>query len=73
MLRIAIVCDRQVNRSGDPVRLVGVTVDVTARKQAELQAREQRDELERLRQQKTASLEREVAERARLQREVIDI
>ena len=35
-------------------------------------ARQQRSELERLRQQKTAFLEREVAERARLEREVIE-
>jgi signal transduction histidine kinase len=63
----------QVNKRGKPTRLLGVSVDVTARKQAELQAQEQRDELEQLRQQKTALLEREVAERARLEREVIDI
>jgi signal transduction histidine kinase len=48
-------------------------VDVTARKQAELKAQEQRDELEELSQQKTALLEREVAERTRLEREVVDI
>ena len=63
----------QVNKEGKPTRLLGVSVDVTARKQAELQAQQQRDELEQLRQQKTALLEREVAERARLEREVIDI
>ena len=63
----------QVNRQGKPTRLLGVSVDVTARKQAELQAQQQRDELEQLRQQKTALLETEVAERARLEREVIDI
>ena len=63
----------QVNSSGDPVRLLGISVDVTARKQAEVHAEEQRDELEQVRQQKTALLEREVAERARLEREVIDI
>ena len=63
----------QVNKEGKPTRLLGVSVDVTARKQAELQAQEQRDELEQLRQQKTALLEREVAERARLEREVVDI
>jgi PAS domain S-box-containing protein len=63
----------QVNSSGDPVRLLGVSVDVTARKQAELKAQEQRDELEELSQQKTALLEREVAERTRLEREVVDI
>ena len=63
----------QVNSSGDPVRLLGVSVDVTARKQAELQAQQQRDELEQLRQQRTVLLEREVSERTRLEREVIDI
>lgn len=63
----------QVNKQGKPTRLLGVSLDVTARKQAELQAQEQRDELEQLRQQKTALLEREVAERARLEREVVDI
>ena len=62
----------QVNKQGRPARLLGVSVDVTARKQAELQAQEQRDELEQLRQQKTALLEKEVAERARLEREVIE-
>ena len=35
-------------------------------------ARQQRAELEQLRQQRTAFLEREVAERARLEREVIE-
>ena len=63
----------QVNSYGKPMRIVGVSIDITARKQAELQAQEQRNELEQLRQQKTALLEREVAERARLEREVIDI
>ncbi len=62
----------QVNKHGKPMRLLGVSVDVTARKEAELQAQEQRDELEQLRQQKTALLEKEVAERARLEREVIE-
>jgi PAS domain S-box-containing protein len=62
----------QVNNHGKPMRFLGVSVDVTARKQAELQAQEQRDELEQLRQQKTALLEKEVAERARLEREVIE-
>ena len=62
-----------VNKKGKPTRLLGVTMDVTARKQAELEAQQQRDELEQLRQQRTALLEREVAERTRLEREVIDI
>ena len=48
-------------------------MDVTARKQTELQAQQHRDELEQLRQRKTALLEKEVAERARLEREVIEI
>jgi len=63
----------QVNGYEKPMRIVGVSIDVTARKQAELEAQEQRDELEQLRQQRTASLEREVSERTRLEREVIDI
>ena len=62
-----------LNKKGKSTRLLGVTMDVTARKQAELQAQQQRDELEQLRQQRTALLETEVAERARLEREVIDI
>jgi signal transduction histidine kinase len=52
--------------------MLGISLDVTPRKEAELQGREQRAELERLRQQKTASLEKEVVERARLEREVIE-
>ena len=55
-----------------PKRLTGISLDITARKEAEVLARQQRSELERLRQQKTAFLEREVAERARLEREVIE-
>ena len=69
------VCARgrvQVDEKGDPKRLTGISLDVTARKEAEVLAQQQRGELERLRQQKTAFLEREVAERARLEREVIE-
>jgi PAS domain S-box-containing protein len=55
-----------------PKRLTGISLDITARKEAAVLARQQRSELERLRQQKTAFLEREVAERARLEREVIE-
>jgi signal transduction histidine kinase len=62
----------QVDGNGKPVRLTGISLDITARKEAEILARKQRDELEKLRQQKTALLEREVAERARLEREVIE-
>jgi PAS domain S-box-containing protein len=69
------VCARgrvQVDEKGDPKRLTGISLDITARKEAEVLAQQQRGELERLRQQKTAFLEREVAERARLEREVIE-
>jgi len=69
------VCARgrvQVDEQGKPKRLTGITLDITARKEAELLAQRQRGELERLRRQKTAFLEREVAERARLEREVIE-
>jgi PAS domain S-box-containing protein len=55
-----------------PKRLTGISLDITARKEAEALARQQRAELEQLRQQRTAFLEREVAERARLEREVIE-
>ena len=63
----------QVNGRGKPIRLLGVSLDITARKQAKTIAQQQRDELEQLRQQRTALLEKEVADRARLEREVIDI
>jgi PAS domain S-box-containing protein len=69
------VCARgrvQVDAQGKPKRLTGISLDITGRKEAELVAQRQRGELERLRQQKTALLEREVAERARLEREVIE-
>ncbi|PYJ22342.1 MAG: hypothetical protein DME92_03955 [Verrucomicrobia bacterium] len=54
------------------MRLTGISLDITARKEAEAVARQQRDELEQLRQQRTALLEKEVAERARLERDVIE-
>ena len=69
------VCVRggvQMDHEGRPKRLTGISLDITARKEAEILARKQRSELEKFRQQKTALLEREVAERARLEREVID-
>jgi PAS domain S-box-containing protein len=62
----------QVDDHGKPKRLTGISLDITARKEAEILARKQRDELEGLRQQRTALLEREIAERARLEREVIE-
>jgi signal transduction histidine kinase len=69
------VCARgcvQMDEHGKPNRLTGVSLDVTARKEAETLAQQQRNELEQLRQQKTAFLEGEVAERARLEREVME-
>ena len=63
----------QVNGYGKPTRMVGLSIDITARKQAALEAQRQREELEQMRQQRTALLEKEVAERARLEREVIEI
>jgi PAS domain S-box-containing protein len=55
----------QVNKDGKPRRLLGISMDVTARREA-------RSEAQRLRQQRTVLLEREVAERTRLEREVIE-
>ena len=62
----------QLDEHGKPKLLTGVSLDITKRKEAQMLAQQQRRELERLRQQKTAFLEREVAERARLEREVIE-
>ena len=69
------VCARgrvQVDAHGKPIRLTGISLDITDRKEAELITQQQRGEIERLRQQKTALLEREVVARARLEREVIE-
>jgi len=60
------------NKRGKPMRMLGISLDITPRKEAELQGRQQRAELEHLRQQKTALLEKEIVERARLEREVIE-
>src|SRR4029077_21095948 len=68
------ICARgrvQVDEHGKAKRLTGISLDITARKEAEGLARQQRHELEQLRQQRTGFLEREIAERARLEREVI--
>ena len=72
---VSWVCARgrvHLDEQQKPKRLTGISLDITARKEAEALARQQRAELEQLRQQKTAFLEREVAERARLEREVIE-
>jgi len=55
----------QVDEHGKPIRLLGVSMDVTAQRKARLEA-------QLLRQQRTVLLEREVAERTRLEREVIE-
>jgi PAS domain S-box-containing protein len=62
----------QANKHGKPTRMLGISRDVSRRKEAESEAQQQRGELEQLRQQRTALLEREVVERARLEREVIE-
>ena len=62
----------QLDDRGKPQRLTTISLDITERKEAEIRARKQRAELQRLRQQKTAFLEREVAERARVEREMIE-
>jgi signal transduction histidine kinase len=61
-----------MDEDGKAKRLTGVSLDITARKDADLLAQQQRNELERVRQQKIAFLEREVAERAGLEREVVE-
>ena len=72
---VSWICARgrvHLDEQRKPKRLTGISLDITARKEAEALARQQRAELEQLRQQRTAFLEREVAERARLEREVIE-
>jgi PAS domain S-box-containing protein len=69
------VCARgrvQVDEHGKAKCLTEISLDITARKEAELLAQQQRNELERVRQQKIAFLEREVAERAGLERELVE-
>lgn len=61
-----------VDEDGKAKRLTGISLDITARKDADLLAQQQRNEVERVRQQKIAFLEREVAERAGLEREVVE-
>lgn len=62
----------QLDDSGKPQRLTVISLDITDRKEAEIRARKQRAELQRVRQQRTAFLEREIAGRARVEREVIE-
>ncbi len=72
-VRWICACGRvHLDEQRKPIRLTGISLDITDQKEAELIAQQQREELEQLRQQRTALLEKEVAERARLEREVID-
>ena len=57
---------------GKAQRLTAISLDITDRKEAEVLACKHRAELQRVRQQRTAFLEREIAERARVEREVIE-
>ena len=61
-----------LNDQGKSRRLTAISLDITDRKEAEMRAREQRAELQKVKQQRTAFLEREIAERARVEREVIE-
>jgi signal transduction histidine kinase len=62
----------QVDGLGKPKRLATISFDITDRKKAETLTRKRRDDLERVRQQRTAFLERQAAEGARVEREVIE-
>jgi signal transduction histidine kinase len=61
-----------VDHRGKPKRLTEISFDITGRKEAEILARKQRDRLEKIRQRRNAFLERELAERARVDRELIE-
>ena len=62
----------QVDHRGKAKRLTEISLDITGRKEAEIWARRQRDGLEKIRQRRNAFLERKLAERARVDREVIE-
>jgi PAS domain S-box-containing protein len=62
----------QLDGRGKPQRLTTISLDITDRKEAEILARKRRAQLQRFRHQRTAFLEREIAERARVEREVIE-
>jgi signal transduction histidine kinase len=62
----------QVDHRGKPKRLAEISFDITGRKEAEILARKQRDGLEKISQRRNAFLERELAERARVDRQVIE-
>jgi PAS domain S-box-containing protein len=60
-----------VDGRGKPKRLTAISLDITDRKKAEILARKQRAELRRVR-QRNAFLEQQAAQRARVEREVIE-
>jgi signal transduction histidine kinase len=62
----------QMDHRGKPKRLTEVSFDITDRKETAILARKQRDALEKIRQRRNAFLERELAERARVDRDVIE-
>ena len=62
----------QVDHRGKPKRLTEISFDITGRKEAEILARKHRDGLEKIRQRRNAFLERELAERARVDRDVVE-
>jgi signal transduction histidine kinase len=62
----------QLDHRRNSKRLTEISFDITGRKEAEILARKQREGLEKIRQRKNAFLERELAERSRVDREVIE-
>ena len=45
---LAVHCDVEFNKRGLPLRMYGVSIEITRRKQAELELQKQRDELAHL-------------------------
>ncbi len=62
----------QLDDRGKSKWVTAISLDITDRKEAEILACKQRAELQKIRERRTAFLEREIAERARVEREVIE-
>ena len=62
----------QLDDRGKSKRVMAIGLDITDRKEAEILARKQRDELRKITERRTAFLEREIVGRARVEREVIE-
>ncbi len=60
------------NEDGTPLRMVGFTSDITERKQAEAALKSYSEQLEQMVKERTDELMQEVAERERLQQEIIE-